>query len=75
METVDTVDNLAKLHELLWCKHVDVMPQRMFGHATTIHAYLRGKAAAHIVVEGGKVTLLCNSCWIDLAQVPMFRLS
>ena len=66
MKTGDSVDNLTAI---VWCDHLAVVPQPMI--LTNVrHAWL--KKPCYLVVEDGKIKLLCSSCWCKAVQTHLF---
>lgn len=68
---MSSVDNLKQLRELLWCDHSGVALQAMTEGYTHVAVY--NLLAVHIVVEQGKVKILCHACYI-LAMKVRFKL-
>lgn len=61
METVDKLGSEERLTEILWCDHVSVVPSPLVFNKTP-HCFIR-TAKVYLVVEQGKIKLLCPECW------------
>jgi hypothetical protein len=61
------VDNLRELREFLWCDHAPVTIQSVTG--TYAHVALSSPKGLHLVVEDGKVKILCHACFCGAMQV------
>lgn len=66
---VSSVDKLSELREFLWCDHVGVSIQSVFKEYS--HVSLLSPRAVHIVVEQGKVKVLCHSCFCTAMQTRL----
>ena len=66
---MNSVDNLRQLKEFLWCDHVGLSIQS-YG-PVTMHAALVSKAAVHIVLEDGKIKVICHGCWVANQQLTI----
>ena len=61
------MDNLHELREFLWCDHASVTIQSASKEYT--HVALSTTKAVHLVIEGGKVKILCHNCFCLAMQV------
>lgn len=64
METVDSVD---KIREAVWCDHVKAGGVWYFG-GRVLKVW---NAPINIVIEEGKVKLLCDACYYDGLQIRL----
>ena len=53
-------DSVDKLREILWCNHCSVIPGPLFT-ANQPHVFIQ--QPVYLVVEEGKIKLLCDNCW------------
>jgi len=61
------VDKGKNLKEFVWCDHAPVgFPTLTAGVA---HLAILPERAVHIVVEEGKVKILCHSCFVAATQI------
>ena len=68
---MDTVDNREKLTELVWCNHLRVIPSPLVS-ASSAHCYIPPQKT-YLVVENGKVKLICPECWREsIKQLSLF---
>jgi ferric-dicitrate binding protein FerR (iron transport regulator) len=66
---VNSVDN-SPVSLAVWCPHV--LAKGMFiGADRTSLMLRRGQDPVHIVVEEGKVKLMCTSCYMKAMQLPV----
>lgn len=65
----DSVDNLQTLREMLWCDHVKLIFQD--GSPYSTHVALLSKQDVHIIIESGKVKLLCHECFVTAMKVRL----
>ena len=65
---VNSVDK-SPVSEAIWCD--EVLARGMFVGENRLSVVLqRGQGAVHIVVEEGKVKLMCTSCYMKAVQLP-----
>lgn len=65
MKTVDTGD----IREAVWCDHVTAFGQWIHG---TRPAIVVTTPRIHIIIEEGKVKLLCPQCFLKAVQLPLY---
>jgi len=61
------VDNLRELREFLWCDHASVTIQSVTPEYA--HVGLITTKAVHLVIEQGKVKILCHACFCNAMQL------
>lgn len=68
---MDTVDNLPKLTEIVWCNHLRVIPSPLI-MANGAQCYIPPQKV-YLIIEEGKVKLVCPECWrAGINQTNMF---
>jgi hypothetical protein len=65
---VNSVDSVDNLREVVWCDHVQINKHQHIG-SSTFDATLKGRT--HIVIEEGKVKLLCDHCYALSLNLPL----
>jgi hypothetical protein len=66
---VNSVDNAVS--QALWCDHVAAKGMFLGSERLSILLSPRQMTAVHIVVEEGKVKMMCTSCYMKAVQIPL----
>lgn len=61
------MDKFETLRQMVWCDHAGVTIQS--ATKGTTHVGLLGGKAVHVVIEEGKVKILCHQCFCDAMQL------
>ena len=60
---------MDKLTEIVWCDHVKVTP-RPIVHTTVPHVFVHAKC--YLIVEQGKVKVICSECFmVGIRSLPL----
>ena len=66
---MNSVDKLAS--QAIWCDHVSAKGMFIGSERTSLLLSPRQTTAVHIVVEEGKVKLMCTACYMKAVQIPL----